>query len=184
MEDAECAECAICLELLWDNVYITNCNHHFHLACITSWYEKNEKIECPYCRYMDICAICRQELRDDIFTTACNHQFHLSCITSWHKKVKRIECPYCLYVEDFDRELLTSIERLFVKLVSCRGVHDFSLKNLKQIDKLNDYFLYEYALSFIKSDDPNIEVTIGVCLESLISRGYMRKENDLYYPLW
>ena len=45
--------CSICCDNIDNNgVYITKCNHTFHLDCILSWYYKNTS--CPMCRTEDI----------------------------------------------------------------------------------------------------------------------------------
>jgi hypothetical protein len=47
----EDGECAICSEPLTDGeVFTTNCNHHFHLACIERWCDGKAMCTCPTCR--------------------------------------------------------------------------------------------------------------------------------------
>lgn len=47
----EPVECAICLELLEDDIAILTCNHKFHFECITSWMncKNNYTNFCVYC---------------------------------------------------------------------------------------------------------------------------------------
>ena len=46
-------ECAICLELLENEVCYLSCSHFFHLDCLTNWINKNNQnktpIKCPLC---------------------------------------------------------------------------------------------------------------------------------------
>jgi hypothetical protein len=50
----EDGDCAICFLPLADNtngeVFTTNCNHHFHLACIKRWCNGKAECGCPTCR--------------------------------------------------------------------------------------------------------------------------------------
>ena len=43
--------CSICLEDIntKNNFSITQCNHHFHTKCITTWLRNNDN--CPICRF-------------------------------------------------------------------------------------------------------------------------------------
>jgi hypothetical protein len=41
--------CAICLdEIPCKEIYVTECRHHYHSQCITTWYVTSD--ECPVCR--------------------------------------------------------------------------------------------------------------------------------------
>ena len=46
-------ECAICLDLLDNEVCYLSCSHFFHLDCLTDWINKNNQnktpIRCPLC---------------------------------------------------------------------------------------------------------------------------------------
>ena len=44
------AECPICCEVIETARVITSCNHIFHMACLTQWYNANHKQMCPMCR--------------------------------------------------------------------------------------------------------------------------------------
>ena len=42
-------ECAICLNLLEDDVIVLYCRHAFHEACVTKWFEHSNGSKCPLC---------------------------------------------------------------------------------------------------------------------------------------
>ena len=43
-------ECAICLELLNNNIAVLNCKHEFHYKCIKNWINKKKSSNfCPFC---------------------------------------------------------------------------------------------------------------------------------------
>lgn len=49
-------ECAICLEALNEGVFVFNCKHEFHVACVAKLRSKKLKIiECPICRSEHLC---------------------------------------------------------------------------------------------------------------------------------
>lgn len=45
-------ECSICMELITPTtgVYVTSCNHTFHLRCTVTWLLNSPKETCPMCR--------------------------------------------------------------------------------------------------------------------------------------
>jgi hypothetical protein len=47
-------ECNICLENIYDDIYISICRHHYHINCINRWLniciENNRQPNCPICR--------------------------------------------------------------------------------------------------------------------------------------
>ena len=44
--------CAICLNNVTNDIFISKCNHKFHNNCIKEWCKKNNS--CPYCREKNI----------------------------------------------------------------------------------------------------------------------------------
>lgn len=42
------SECPICLRIIINNSFITECNHCFCIICINKWYTISDK--CPICR--------------------------------------------------------------------------------------------------------------------------------------
>ncbi|MAD23024.1 MAG: hypothetical protein CMO44_02485 [Verrucomicrobiales bacterium] len=51
--------CVICLEPMYKNLYIFECNHTFHMMCALKWINTNQT--CPLCRNI--------ESRENILTT-------------------------------------------------------------------------------------------------------------------
>lgn len=47
-EVPEYGECAICLDTIVDDLFVTKCNHNFHKKCIDGWLKKSKS--CPLCR--------------------------------------------------------------------------------------------------------------------------------------
>lgn len=48
-EEKKTQDCAICMESLEsDHIIETECDHHFHLKCLTKWYKRVQN--CPMCR--------------------------------------------------------------------------------------------------------------------------------------
>ena len=40
--------CPICIEPMYKNLYIFDCNHTFHMMCALKWINQNQT--CPMCR--------------------------------------------------------------------------------------------------------------------------------------
>jgi len=134
----------------------------------------------------NVCPICLELLSNfdnNNNLPVCHHVFHEICIRKWWNKVHRVECPYCRWCENYDRELITGIEGLLVKLIMYGDVHDFQLLSLQIAIKknINDRFIYRRAINLIMSGDDKCQDIINHCLSSLVSRGYMKMQNNLYY---
>lgn len=134
--------------------------------------------ECPIC-YESILGV------NDELITVCKHRFHEQCIVTWWKKLKRNQCPYCRHWDNNKKDLIFSLEHLINKLAECQNVHDMSIENLrKEIVTMTNRWYYRRAINFILSNDESLEETINQALESLISRGYLKIRNDLYYVVY
>ena len=128
------------------------------------------------------CPICYEPIIDDELLTVCGHLFHEQCIVTWWQKLKRNQCPYCTRCDSIDQELITNLENLICKLVNYRGVRDMSIENLRKVTiNINDRWCFRRAINFILSNDDASQETINHCLESLVSRNYLRKVNNSYY---
>lgn len=127
------------------------------------------------------CPICLEPIVNDRLITSCRHIYHESCISQWWKKLKRNQCPYCQHCDINNSGLLQSLDNLIVK-ITFRDIHDISIENLrKEVPNMYNKWYYQRAVNFILSNDETLESTINHCLESLLSRGYLEKRDNLYY---